>query len=205
MSKIKLFIRESWLLLFCSFSFGLMLAATNAAWSGKVEQNKINKIKNLMSNLLPDANNFEPVLDVEVDLGKGRKATSQIFKAFSDKGECTGWSFKVEGSGFADKIELIVAVDAAFEKMAGYNVLYAAETPGFGDKIKQDFFRSQFGGAPAGGFELSKTGDSKTIDNRIVAISGATVSSTAVVNALNNYFRQIKSALEAKGLLKDVK
>lgn len=205
MSKIKLFIQESWLLLFCSFSFGLMLAAANATWSGKVEQNRINKIKNLMSNLLPQAKNFEHVLDVEVDLGKGRKAASQIFKALSDNGDCIGWSFKVEGSGFADKIELIVAVDAAFEKMAGYNVLYAVETPGFGDKIKQDFFRNQFENAPAGGFELAKTGDSKIIDNRIVAISGATVSSTAVVNALNNYFKQIKSALEAKELLKNVK
>lgn len=205
MSKIKLFVQESWLLLLCSFCFGLMLAAANAAWSGKVEQNKINKIKNLMSNLLPDANNFEPVLDVEVDLGKARKTTSQIFKALSAKGECIGFSFKVEGSGFADKIELIVAVDAAFEKMAGYNILYAAETPGFGDKIRQDFFRSQFRGAPADGFELTKTGDSKIVDNRIVVISGATVSSTAVVNALNNYFGQIKSALEAKGLLKNVK
>jgi len=205
MSKIKLFVQESWLLLFCSFCFGLMLAATNAAWSEKVEQNRINKIKNLMSSLVPDANNFEPVLDVEVDLGKGRKATSQVFKAVSDEGGCIGWSFKVEGTGFADKIELIVAVDAAFEKMAGYNVLYAAETPGFGDKIRQDFFRDQFKGSPAGDFELARTGDSKIIDNRIVAISGATVSSTAVVNALNNYFKQIKSALEAKGLLKNVK
>jgi electron transport complex protein RnfG len=205
MSKIKLFIQQSWLLLFCSFCFGLTLAATNAAWSEKVEQNKINKIKNLMSNLMPDANDFEPVLDTEVDLGKGRKATSQVFKAFANDGSCIGWSFKVEGTGFADKIELIVAVDAAFEKTAGYNVLYTAETPGFGDKIKQDFFRDQFKNAPAGDFELARTGDSKVIDKRIVAISGATVTSTAMVNALNNYFKQIKPALEAKGLLKNVK
>jgi electron transport complex protein RnfG len=205
MSKIKLFIQESWLLLFCSFSFGLMLAAANTAWSGKAEQNRINKIKNLMSNLVPDAKNFESVMNVEVDLGKGKKANSEVFEALSDDGNCIGWSFKVEGSGFADKIELIVAVDAAFEKMAGYNVLYAVETPGFGDKIKRDFFRNQFKGASAGGFELTKTGDSKIIDNRIVAISGATVSSTAMVNTLNNYFKQIKPALEAKGLLKNVK
>lgn len=205
MSKIKLFFQESWLLLFCSFSFGLMLAAANAAWSGKVEQNRINKIKNLMSNLVPDAKNFKSVMNVEVDLGKGKKANSEVFEAFSDDGNCIGWSFKVEGSGFADKIELIVAVDAAFEKMAGYNVLYAVETPGFGDRIKQDFFRNQFKGASAGGFELTKTGDSKIIDSRIVAISGATVSSTAMVNALNNYFKQIKPALEAKGLLKNAK
>jgi electron transport complex protein RnfG len=205
MSKIKYFIQESWLLLLCSFCFGLMLAVANAAWSEKVEQNRINKSKNLMSNLVPDANNFESVMNVEVDLGKGKKANSEVFKALADDGTCIGWSFKVEGSGFADKIELIVAVDAAFEKMVGYNVLYAVETPGFGDKIKQDFFRSQFKDAPVGDFALTKTGDSKIIDNRIVAISGATVSSTAMVNALNNYFKQIKPVLETKGLLKNAK
>jgi len=204
MSKIRYFFRQSWLLLFCSFCFGLLLAATNAAWSGKIEQNQIDKIQDLMRSLIPAGKNFEPVLEVEVVSGKGRKANTQVFKAISEDGSFVGWSFKVEGSGFADRIELIVGVDAAFEKMTGYNVLYAVETPGFGDKIRKDF-RDQFKGAPAGDLELVKTGDRKVIDNRIVAISGATVSSTAVVNALNTYFKQVRAALEAKGLLKNVK
>jgi len=204
-SKIKYFFQESWLLLLCSFCFGVVLAAANAAWSGRIKQNQDNKIKDLMSNLLPAAKSLQLVLDVEVDLGGGKKVTTQVFKAVADDQSCIGWSFKVQGSGFADKIELIVAVDADFEKMAGYNILYAAETPGFGDRIKQSYFRDQFVGAPAGQLTLAATGEPKKIDAEIVAISGATVSSTAVVDALNAYFERIKPALREKGFLKNAR
>lgn len=203
MSKIKYFIQESWLLLLCAFCFGLVLAAANAAWSGRIKQNEDNKIKDLMANLLPSAKNLRLVLDVEVSSDRGKKVTTPVFKAVADDESCVGWSFKVRGSGFAGKIELIVAVDADFEKMAGYNILYAAETPGFGDRIKEPYFRNQFVGAPAGQLTLVATGEPQKIDAEIVAITGATVSSTAVVDALNVYLERIKPALREKGLLKN--
>ena len=43
------------------------------------------------------------------------------------------------------------------------------------------------------------------IDNQIVAISGATVSSDAVLNIVNNYIGQIKNELEKEGLISDGK
>jgi major membrane immunogen (membrane-anchored lipoprotein) len=52
-----------------------------------------------------------------------------------------------------------------------------------------------------GKLNLIKKGDNKKIDNEIVAISGATVSSTAVVNIFNNYLEQIKKQLTEKGLI----
>ena len=57
---------------------------------------------------------------------------------------------------------------------------------------------SQFKKAPAGKFELVKTGDDKKIDSEIVAISGATVSSEAVVKIFNTYIEQIKKQLRVK-------
>jgi len=106
-----------------------------------------------------------------------------------------------EGSGFADKIKLVLTVDAAFENLAGFGVLASNETPGFGDKIKNDYLRNQFIDAPAVQLVLSKTGDDKKIDNEIVAITGATVSSEAVVKILNNYIGQIKTYMQVEGLL----
>jgi Na+-translocating ferredoxin:NAD+ oxidoreductase RnfG subunit len=75
------------------------------------------------------------------------------------------------------------------------------ETPGFGDKIKKDYLGDQFKGAPAGELVLVKTGDDKKIDSEIVAISGATVSSEAVVKTFNVYIDKIKEQLRAKGLI----
>jgi Na+-translocating ferredoxin:NAD+ oxidoreductase RnfG subunit len=82
--------------------------------------------------------------------------------------------------------------------------LTSSETPGFGDKIARSFYNDQYKGAPCGLFSLSKSGDDKKIDSEIIAISGATVSSTAVVNVFNTYLQQIKKQLLEKGLIQNV-
>jgi len=202
LKNIKHFAGQSWLLIVASFVFGLLLAVTNAAWRPRIIQNEINKFNNLARALLTEATDFEIAAEaVEVDIGKGKKIRTDIKKGISDANECVGWAFVCEGSGFADKIKLVLTVDAGFEKLSGFGVLASNETPGFGDKIKNNYFRSQFVGAPATQLLLSKTGDDKKIDSEIVAITGATVSSEAVVKILNNYIRQIKISMQAEGLV----
>ncbi len=202
MSKLKLFAQESWLLLVSSFVFGLLIAVTNAALSGRIELNKSAKLNELTRTLLPDAETFKPVeAQIEVTLPGGTKETAQVFEALSADKQRVGWSFRAYGSGFADTIELVVAVDGGFQKMMGYSVLASSETPGFGDQIKNDYFRSQFVNAPAGPLTLAKTGDPAAIDSQIVAISGATVTSTAVVGIFNAFLVQIKDQMTEKGLI----
>jgi len=205
MSKIKLFVRESWLLIVSSFCFGLLLAVTNAAWSPKIQQNKQAEINQLMTYLLPEAKSFEQAAEAEIDLGRGKKAETRIFKAVSNTGECVGWLFNAEGAGFADKIEMIIAVDKNFEKIVGLDFSAINETPGFGDRAKQPYYRNQFVQAPAGDLKLVKTGDAGRIDSEIVAITGATVTSTAVVNAVNKYVKPVKQYMMTKGLIENVK
>ena len=202
LSKIKFFIEQSWLLVVASFAFGLLLAVANAAWQPRIIQNELNKFNDLARVLLPKAVSFEVAAEgIEVGLDKGKTAKVEVKKGISVDGECLGWAFVCEGPGFADKIRLVLAVDSGFEKLAGFGVLASNETPGFGDKIKADYFRSQFAGAPVEGLSLSKTGDHKRIDSEIVAISGATVSSEAVIKILNTYLEQVKTRLEEEGLI----
>ena len=79
------------------------------------------------------------------------------------------------------------------------------ETPGFGDKINNadHYFAKQFAGTPAVALELSKVADWKVIDgdSEIVAITGATITSDAVVSIFNTYIEQVKAQLKEKGLL----
>lgn len=185
-----------------SFFFGLLIAAADAAWQGRILQNEQDKFNNLARQMLPDANSFETALDdVTVETGKGRPIAISIKKALSADGMCIGWAFMCEGSGFADKIKLVLAVDANFERLKGYGVLSSNETPGFGDQIKLPYYRDQFINAPAQELILSKTGDPKKIDSEIVAISGATISSQAVVNIINTFLPQVKKQMQAKGLI----
>ncbi len=205
MLKLKHFIQQSWLLITASFFFGLLIAVTNAGLSPRIEQNKINKRNRLVGALLPEAKNFIPLdSEIEIESLQGQKETVEVFKALSETDECVGWSFNAVGPGFADKIELVVAVDKNFEKLAGFNVLASNETPGFGNQIKFDYFRDQFKGAPTEGLRLETSGDNtKNDDAEIIAISGATISSEAVVDIISNAITQIKEQIKRKGLTGD--
>ncbi len=152
--------------------------------------------------MIPDANTSEVALEnVEVESDKGKKKMTSVRKALSADGTCVGWAFMCEGSGFADKIKLVLTVDADCEKLKGYGVLSSNETPGFGDKIKEPFYRNQFVDAPTNELVLTKLGRAEEIDSKIVAISGATVSSEAVVVIVNTFLGQIKSHMQEKGLI----
>ncbi len=206
MNEIKHFVQQSWLLIVTSFFFGLLIAVTNAGLSPRIEQNKINKRNRLVGALLPTAKNFVPLdTPVEVEAAQGKKVAVQVYKAMSAAGQCVGWSFNAFGPGFQDKIELVVAVDANFEKLAGFNVLSSNETPGFGDQIKGSYYRDQYIGAPAGELKLVTVGDPKKIDSEIVAITGATISSEAVVEIISRFVTQIKEQMEKKGIIGNVK
>ena len=79
--------------------------------------------------------------------------------------------------------------------------LASSETPGFGDQIKSDYYRKQYAGAPAEQLTLAKSGDPTAADAQIVAITGATVSSEAVVDIVNTFLTQIKGQMQEKGLI----
>ena len=202
MSKIKYFVQQSWLLIVSSFCFGLLLAIANAAWSPRIEQNRINKLNDLAGRLIPKAKDFVPLeklgVVIEVTSLKGDKKQIDVYKAVTGE-ECFGWTFNAVGPGFQDKIELIIAVDKDFKTIAGFDVLASNESPGTGDKIKEIDFRKQFEDKSAAKLELIKSGEAK--DNKILAISGATISSEAVVKIINHHIKEVREEMQKKGLL----
>ncbi|HUW19260.1 MAG TPA: FMN-binding protein [Sedimentisphaerales bacterium] len=200
MSNIKHFFEQSWLLIVSSFFFGLLIAVANAAWSERIVQNEIDKRNRLMTDLIADANSFDVAAQaVEIPDTKAKVVKTDIYRALDGSGRTVGFAFIAVGSGFQDKIKLVIAVDGKCEKFLGFKVLASNETPGFGDKIKDSYFSSQFRDAPAGKLQLVKTGDDKKIDSEIVAISGATVSSEAVVKIFNTYIDTVREHLQTKG------
>lgn len=202
MFRIKHFIQQSWLLIVVSFCFGLLIAVANAAWQDKIQQNEEDKFDNLAKGILTEAVSFETAIEkAELQSAKGKKIETDIKKAVNADGKCVGWAFKCEGPGFADKIKIVLTVDAGLTKIMGFGVLSSNETPGFGDQIKLPYYRNQFLGVPAKRLKLAKTGNPKVIDPEIVAISGATVSSEAVVKIINSYVGQVRKQLQSRGLV----
>lgn len=203
---IKNFIEKSWLLIIASLAFGVLLAVTNVLLAEKIKQNEIEKFNKLAGQMIEGAKSFESVSEeIKITSAKGKEMIVDVKQATGDDGNAIGFAFVAEGSGFADKIKLVITTDAKFETILGFGVLLSNETPGFGDKINNSkhYFVKQFTGTPAKQLELAKIGDWQKIDDdtEIIAITGATVTSDAVVSIFNNYIEQIKTKLKEKGLL----
>lgn len=74
----------------------------------------------------------------------------------------------------------------------GYSITSIAETPGLGDKAKSEEFSGQFSGKLVDEFTTVK--QTPAADAEIEAISGATITSNAMVNGVNAciiYFRSV--------------
>ncbi len=198
MRSLKHFVEQSWLLITAAFCCGLLLALTNAALKPRIQRNEIGELYDKMKTLMPQAKQFKVVIpQAEIAANK-----TDVYEATDDKQQAVGFAFVGTGSGFADKIKLVIAVDKDCGKLLGFEVLFSNETPGFGSRITEDWFRGQFVGAPAGKLELAKGGDAEKIDEQIVALTGATVSSEAVVRIFNSHIGELKKQLQEKGLIK---
>ena len=87
------------------------------------------------------------------------------------------------GDGMEGNITLSVGIQAD-GTVSGIAFTELNETPGLGSLCGEEPFMSQFAGVNTDRFVLNKAGGS-TADNEIDSVSGASISSVAVVNAVN--------------------
>ena len=85
-------------------------------------------------------------------------------------------------NGYGGNITLMVGVTAD-GTCNGYSLLTIAETAGLGMNAQNADWAAQFAGKAVEAFEVTKLGASA--DNQIDAISGATITSNAVTEAVN--------------------
>lgn len=76
----------------------------------------------------------------------------------------------------------------------GYSITSISETPGLGDKAKNEEFYSQFAGKQVDSFNVVK--QTPAADNEIESISGATITSKAMTNGVNACITYFRNTLE---------
>ncbi len=135
-----------------------------------------------LQELIPSATSFQHV-----------SANSSVFyKALGPNKTLKGYIIPVSAKGYSSTIEMIVAIDSK-KVIQGFKILSQQETPGLGTRIceirsgdKKPWFQVQFIGKKPGELMLKK--EKGTID----AITGATISSKAVTNALHKALLDLK-------------
>jgi H+/Na+-translocating ferredoxin:NAD+ oxidoreductase subunit G len=127
--------------------------------------------------------------------GSDTVTAEKVFLGFDASGAPAGYAVTGAEPGFQDVIQLIFGYDVDSGRLLGMKVLESKETPGLGDKIIKDMnFVNGFQGvsAPIVGV---KQGAGTGSENEVDMITGATISSRAVIGIINHRLEALGPAL----------
>jgi len=191
--KTKGYIHQGWLVILLALLYGGGLAGVERALSGKIAENKKAETYSVIPVLVPGADSTR----VTEQLVKGEDGKdTRVYKAIGSDGSHLGWVLPAGGQGFADRIELLIGLDRQVSTITGIYVLGQKETPGLGDYITTEDFRSRFKGKSADAALTVVTSD-PTGMNEVRALTGATISSESVSGIVNQALANLKETVRA--------
>jgi electron transport complex protein RnfG len=181
------------LMVICLVS-GLALAVTSTVTRPRIMIQDQEKQIAALRVVLPEARSFSP---------PQTGGELEFFEGYSSPGQVVGYAFPGAAKGYSSVIRVMVGVDTG-GKVTGIEVLDEKETPGLGDKVdrvpssvnlwealagkagsakkNRPPFLEQFVGKEESALEVV-TGPT---DQKIQAITGATISSRAVTKAVRD-------------------
>lgn len=166
---------------------GLVYEITKAPIANQNEMKKQEAYKAVFE----DAESFEVYAeagDEEIaaylkENGFTAQTVNEVMEAKDASGETLGYAINMttsEGYGGDISFSMGVQLDGTLN---GISILEINETAGLGMNATKDEFKGQFSGKQAESFTVTKTG--VATDNEINAISGATITSSAVTEGVN--------------------
>ena len=193
------FLKQTWLVLAAALAFGLLVAGVDGQLKDRIQQNAVEKRTRELQTLFQD---YGVACQFTVQTGKDKEGKEvRYFVAQDATGQIAGYALEHAGGGFADKVVLLIAVDAKRETIKGYAVMKSNETPGFGDKITGDF-QKEFVNCSTDKLKVETEGKGfpqyDPEDDVIVAITGATISSEAVTKIVNEAVVILKQVTQTK-------
>lgn len=173
-----------------------------------IQANQAEALRRAVFQVLPGAERMERL--VWQGEGSGEEETGRlapasgttgaepsVYAGYTAAGRFVGYAVPASGAGFQDTIRLLYGYDPERDRVVGMEVLESRETPGLGDRIyKDETFVGRFRDlAVQPRVELVK--EAPTAPNQVDAITGATISSAAVVTIVNAGNQEWLARLEA--------
>jgi len=178
------YIKEAWLVLVLGVFFGGALAGVHYQLGDRISRNKLADTLSQVPMLVSGSADSEPA----------QVGGMLVYRAMDEAGQTLGWVLPAGGPGFADRLELLIGLDARAEKITGLYVLDQKETPGLGNRIVEQIWRGQFKGTQTDrAIKLVKTAPG---ENQVQAITGATISSQSVTDIVNRSVRDFRAAMD---------
>lgn len=156
----------------CLASSGI-LTVVNALTEPQIKIQKQKEETAALQTIFPEGAEFIPKPDRE---------TAVYYLVFDTGHLLKGFILKAQQKGYSSTIEILTAVNTQL-KIRDIKILYQNETPGLGTKITESNFTRQF-----------KDKGIDTLDT-VQAISGATISSSAVIKAVRSRLTELNDEL----------
>ena len=177
-------------LLIITLAAGLALGGTYALTQKPIAQQAVLAADNARKAALPNADSFE-----ELTLTEGA-SVDWAYAGLKD-GNAVGYVAQKTVNGFGGKVEVIAGVDTTGAPetftIGGISVGGSSfsETAGLGARSKEPAFTDQFAGKvyPVSYIKAGGTATESTVD----ALTSATITTTAVVNGVNDIVKYIKA------------
>ena len=148
-----------------------ILAVTNDVTSAQIAENNAEAEKQSRQIVFTDAKSFSDA----------KTAGDKTFvEALDEEGKVIGYIFTTSSKGYGSEIKIMTGIDLQ-GKVTGIEILSIEETAGLGMNAKKDDFKNQYVGA-SGLFNVVKSNPG---ENEIQALTGATITSNAVTDAVN--------------------
>ena len=141
----------------------------------RIEYQTEQEIQQMLEDMFPDMSSYD--------------LADSLYTIYSD-GAVAGYAFLAAGRGYSGDIDILVGLEDEVT-IKGVTIISQSETPGLGNRITENFFTSVFAGINIDDIALKQDG------GQIDAITGATISSQAVVEAVRD------AAIEKVKLLKE--
>ncbi|MFH1791282.1 MAG: RnfABCDGE type electron transport complex subunit G [Candidatus Omnitrophota bacterium] len=169
-----------------SFISGACLVFVYSYTQPRILENQKKEVKEAIFKVFPGAASYETV----------NAGGMEVFLTKDAAGKQMGYAFIAKGNGYQGEIKLMAAISADLKTILGIEILESQETPGLGQEITSPNFRKQFMRLATLPEIICVKGEKPDKPNEIEAITGATISSRAVVSILNDGVKQLKENIK---------
>lgn len=198
----KKIVKDALILTAFTLVLGLILGVVNEVTKEPIAKVNYEAEQESYRNVFQDADSFETYEDFDAEeaakiIAESEFSADEIMSvqaALDQSGDVLGYVISVtshEGSQADITLSVGIRMDGTLN---GYAATSISETPGLGALVTEEAFSSQFENKTEETYTVVKA--PPAADNEIEAVTGATISSRAVTNAVNASLVYFRTALQ---------
>jgi electron transport complex protein RnfG len=168
---------------------GIAIVTVYEATLPTITRNKAEELRQAVFKVLPEVTEMRKyqfennTLRLRTEKGSDEFT---LYGGYNQQGGFVGYAIPSAGPGFQDTIALLYGYMPQKRKIVGMEILESRETPGLGDKIYKDlYFVSNFSDLSIDPEPVVVKKGLRDEPHEVDAITGATISSKAVVRIIN--------------------